>query len=127
VCTTLPLGVLKAVSVGFEPPLPAAKQAAVNDMVRGQALPRMLLLLPFWLWLGVDADIMPGTTQCTHVLMCVWMENGDWACSCMLSSLQQQHDAAFTRQSHYHIVLKLLYSRAWMCWTRWCRTRYWCQ
>jgi hypothetical protein len=42
---TLPLGVLKEASVGFEPPLPAAKQAAVNDMVRGQPYLGVLLLL----------------------------------------------------------------------------------
>jgi monoamine oxidase len=44
---TLPLGVLKESSVGFEPPLPAAKQAAVNDMVRGQAATLFNILLCF--------------------------------------------------------------------------------
>jgi monoamine oxidase len=60
VLVALPLGVLKEGSVGFEPPLPAAKQAAVNNMVRGQAL----LLLPLWLGLAGEAGIMPGTTSC---------------------------------------------------------------
>ena len=31
---TVPLGVLKQDSIGFEPPLPTEKQAAIRDMVR---------------------------------------------------------------------------------------------
>lgn len=34
VIVTVPLGVLKAGSITFSPPLPTAKQAAIKDMVR---------------------------------------------------------------------------------------------
>lgn len=38
VIVTVPLGVLKAGSITFNPPLPAAKQTAIKDMVRLQWL-----------------------------------------------------------------------------------------
>jgi hypothetical protein len=38
VIVTVPLGVLKNGSIGFEPQLPADKQAAIRDMVRKQQL-----------------------------------------------------------------------------------------
>lgn len=38
VIVTVPLGVLKQESIGFQPPLPAEKQAAIKDMVRAVAV-----------------------------------------------------------------------------------------
>lgn len=38
VIVTVPLGVLKQGSIGFQPPLPADKQAAIREMVGKQLL-----------------------------------------------------------------------------------------
>jgi len=62
-CCTVPLGVLKAAAIRFEPPLPAAKQRAIDSLGMG-LLDKIVLLFPrrFWDdsdWIRNDGPV-PG-------------------------------------------------------------------